>query len=201
MFQRGDSMRPLDHSADRVHCRSARSGGLPFRIRHPLEQAVEVVLPEKAVIVHRMANGRDLPGIDPIAERVRRNSQTFGGFGYAEVVPQFFHFGAPRHMRTSGDGRPEAPNLTKVRYAFQRPGDMRYAISEEPAWPAYFLGNGAMAVLNLHAPTAVCCGSVVTSASMSLCMNWSTNLRRIIVARSRRSLSLHARLGRKRPPS
>ena len=43
-----------------------------------------------------MANGRNLPGVDPVAKRVWRNTQILCSLRNPEVIRQFFHFGAPR---------------------------------------------------------------------------------------------------------
>ena len=55
------------------------------------QQRIEILLPEEAVSVHRMAMSSDLPRPLPIAEGVRRNAEVVGCLGDPEIIPQLGH--------------------------------------------------------------------------------------------------------------
>src|SRR5687767_1419823 len=67
-----------------------------------------------------MANGGNLPSVDPIAKRVWRNAQILSGLGDSEEIRQLCHFGAPRFVRPRFRTGTEPPNLTNFCYNCQR---------------------------------------------------------------------------------
>ena len=77
-----------DHFRSSDFIRPASLLGRLFLSRYPylLEQGIEVFPLEEPIVVHWMANGGNLFGVDPIAKRVWRNAQILSRLGYSEEV-------------------------------------------------------------------------------------------------------------------
>jgi len=82
----GICLRHLNFRRSKLIQADSLFGYLPTRRRNLLQQSVEVFPFDEAVVVHWMTNGIDLPGADPISERVWRNSQIVCCLGYPHVI-------------------------------------------------------------------------------------------------------------------